>query len=630
MNVDDLEWQSRTLGGIFPRLVTTLVERGEVELLVQAASKQGEWFCAQAAARGLSRAGKVERALKVLEPFIEAGWNRARWERAEVLLEAGRVQQALDAVRPDEEGLASEWVCRDFAKLLARAGRLDEAITVLTPHLDKEWILSTLVELTEGQGRDEQVLELIAPRAQRARSARGEERWSVKPSNAQDLQAQVLERAGRVDEAVRTLGADIAAGHFVVQNTLIAYAELLRRHGRLEELRVLGTGKHAGETLAYYARALEDDGQADEAEAVLRRFIATAEYPDRFRWPLIELLGRQGRIEEAVEVGRPTFDYRDACLFEGIIQLLHEAGRLHDALALPDERSAEFVEEHSSWFSSNRIWLLGEAGLHEEALAYAETLPPDMYGLTVSKAWILEETGRLEEALALLRADTGLQSSEVAELLIWHGRAAEAIAGMPSLAEQHAASRQRDAAKQADRGPPSSLVRVRRQRHRGRPPLLLPSEIQAAFAAVVHVDDEAELVDVDFHVVGAACPLAAVGTAGSPSCLDRPDCTIAFSVQGEGPLLFLVGAPAGRAGFAALAHELAGRFRVVTHDPRGQAPARSRALIWLLSLNVAASTRRLDSFFCRRLFTIAQASQEANETSGQSHSLMAATRAVAS
>ncbi|MFB7328319.1 hypothetical protein [Streptomyces sp. NPDC056190] len=453
MNIDDLEWQSRTLGGISPRLVTMLVERGEVELLVQAASERGEWFCAQAAARELSRAGEVERALDVLEPFIEAGWNRARWERAEVLFEAGRVQQALNAVRPDEEGLASEWVCHDFAELLAKAGRLDEAITVLTPHLDREWILSTLVELTESQRRDDQVLELIAPRAQRARSARGEERWNFNPSNAQDLQAQVLERAGRVDEAVRILGADIAAGHFVVQNTLIAYAELLRRHGRLEELRVLGTGERAGEALAYYARALEDDGQADEAEAVLRHFIAAAEYPDRFRWSLIELLDRQGRIEEAVEVGRPTFDYHDACLFEGIIHLLHEAGRLDDALALLDERSAEFVEEHASWFSSNRIWLLGEAGRHEEALAYAGTLPPDMYGLTVSKAWILEEMGRLEEALALLRADTELRPSEVAELLIRHGRATEAIAGMPSLAEHHAASRRRDAAIQPGRGP---------------------------------------------------------------------------------------------------------------------------------------------------------------------------------
>ncbi|MFI9345760.1 hypothetical protein ACIG0D_31550 [Streptomyces sp. NPDC052773] len=453
MDIEDLEWQSRTLGGISPRLVTMLVERGEVELLVRAASERGEWFCAQAAARELSRVGEVERALDVLEPFIGVGWDRARWVRAEVLLEAGRVEPALDAVRPDEGGLASERVCHDFAGLLTKAGRLEEAISVLTPHLDREWMLSALVELTEGQGRDEQVLELIAPRAQRARSARGEERWRVHPSNSQDLQAQVLERAGRVDEAVRILGADVAAGHFVVGNTLIAYAELLRRHGRLEELRVLGAGEHAGETLAYYARALEDDGQAGEAEAVLRRFIAAGEYPDRFRWPLIELLGRQGRIEEAVEVGRPTFDYHDACLFEGVIHLLHEAGRPDDALALLDQRSAEFVEEHASWFGSNRIWLLGEADRHEEALVYAETLPPDMYGLTVGKAWILEEMGRLEEALALLRADTDLRPSEVAELLIRHGRAAEAIAGMPSLAEQHAASRWREAAIQANSGP---------------------------------------------------------------------------------------------------------------------------------------------------------------------------------
>ncbi|MFJ7272807.1 hypothetical protein ACIQV3_40355 [Streptomyces sp. NPDC099050] len=92
------------------------------------------------------------------------------------------------------------------------------------------------------------------------------------------------------------------------------------------------------------------------AEAALRNSIAIAEHPDRFRRPLIELLGRQGRIEEAVEVGRPTFDHHDACLFEGIIHLLHEAGLLDDALVLLDERSAELVEEHSSWFSSNRIW----------------------------------------------------------------------------------------------------------------------------------------------------------------------------------------------------------------------------------------------------------------------------------
>lgn len=56
-----------------PHLVTMLVERGHVELLVQAASEQGERFCAQAAARELSRAAEVDRALGVLDPFIEGG-----------------------------------------------------------------------------------------------------------------------------------------------------------------------------------------------------------------------------------------------------------------------------------------------------------------------------------------------------------------------------------------------------------------------------------------------------------------------------------------------------------------------------------------------------------------------------
>ncbi|MFJ8888687.1 alpha/beta fold hydrolase [Streptomyces sp. NPDC102402] len=55
----------------------------------------------------------------------------------------------------------------------------------------------------------------------------------------------------------------------------------------------------------------------------------------------------------------------------------------------------------------------------------------------------------------------------------------------------------------------------------------------------------------------------------APDVLERPDTTIAYSVRGKGPLLFLVGAPAGRVGFAALADELAGQFTVVTHDPRG-------------------------------------------------------------
>lgn len=168
----------------------------------------------------------------MLEPFAAIGWRPARWASADVLLHAGRVQEALELVRPDDVAREPEHVCRNFAELLAKVGRVDDAIAVLAPHLDRGWMLSALVELTQGQGREEQVLELIAPRAQRARSARAEGRWNDDASNAQELQAQVLERAGRVDEAVQVLGADIAAGRYLIQNTLAAYAELLQRQGR--------------------------------------------------------------------------------------------------------------------------------------------------------------------------------------------------------------------------------------------------------------------------------------------------------------------------------------------------------------------------------------------------------------
>lgn len=79
------------------------------------------------------------------------------------------------------------------------------------------WLLSVLVEPTWGQNRDERVLRLLAPKAERARIARGPR--------------------GRPG----TRG-DFAAGRFLVQNTLTACAELLHRNRGMAELRELGIG----------------------------------------------------------------------------------------------------------------------------------------------------------------------------------------------------------------------------------------------------------------------------------------------------------------------------------------------------------------------------------------------------
>ena len=83
------------------------------------------------------------------------------------------------------------------------------------------------------------------------------------------------------------------------------------------------------------------------------------------------------------------------------------------------------------------------------------------------------------------------------------------------------------------------------------------------------VEERREALDRALEVISRKIADYTDQATGSINVLERPDTRITYSVQGKGPLLFLVGAPAGRAGFAALAEELAGQFTVVTHDPRG-------------------------------------------------------------
>ncbi|MGW9134866.1 hypothetical protein [Streptomyces sp. NPDC055681] len=221
MNVDDLEWQTRRYGGLSPRGVSLLLEHGHLDLVIQAAADRGEWFCAEGAVEELCRAGEFERALDVMEPFAVIGWRAALWAKTSILFRAGRTEEALDLVRQDEADPSSAVGCRHFAELLAKEGRVDEAIDMLIPHLDHGyWILSVLVEMAEGHDRDERVLELIAPHADSARQSRGDDRWKPPYSGAQELQVQVLERAGRADEAIRILGQDIAGRCLLAQDTL--------------------------------------------------------------------------------------------------------------------------------------------------------------------------------------------------------------------------------------------------------------------------------------------------------------------------------------------------------------------------------------------------------------------------
>ncbi|WP_046777439.1 tetratricopeptide repeat protein [Streptomyces yangpuensis] len=437
MNVDDLEWQARHFGGLPPGRVDLLLERGGLDLVIRAAAERGEWFCAQGAAQALCRAGEFGRALRVMEPFVATGWRDALWARADILLRAGRSQEALDLVRPDEAGRASAAECRAFAELLTRAGRIDEAVDLLVPHMDESWILSALVEITEGRDRDERMLELIAPHAQSAREARSQGRWDHRFGEAQELQARVLERAGRADEAIGILGRDIAGRRFLAQNTLTAYAELLARHGRLDTLRELAAGGDARTVLDTYARALRDHGRADEAEAVMREAIAADDWVGH-RARLSATLLCDGRLDDAIAVAEPGFGWYDCSnLLAPLVMLLD---RPEDVLHLMEHPSV--VPHHGHAEFRHQWWATALAGLGrvDEAIALAEAHPDPWTDPRIVKAGLLDTAGRPDDAAAELRALGTVKAREaLCEVLIRQGRPAEAIAVHPTVAEQRAA-----------------------------------------------------------------------------------------------------------------------------------------------------------------------------------------------
>ncbi|MFI1757993.1 hypothetical protein [Streptomyces sp. NPDC020571] len=145
-----------------------------LDLVIRATEGRSEWFCAERTAQELRRAGEFVRVLKVREPSVATGWRTALWAKADIQLRAGRTDEALDLVRPDNDGRISQTVCRHFVELLTKAGRVDEAVGLLVPHIGEPWIRTALVEITEGEERDERVLELIAPHAEAARRARDE------------------------------------------------------------------------------------------------------------------------------------------------------------------------------------------------------------------------------------------------------------------------------------------------------------------------------------------------------------------------------------------------------------------------------------------------------------------------
>ncbi|WP_437022604.1 tetratricopeptide repeat protein [Streptomyces sp. enrichment culture] len=440
MDVGDLVWQASNYRGFSPGRVSLLLEHGHLDLVAQVAAERGEWFCAEAAVEELCRSGDFERALSVMEPFVVTGWRAALYAKAEILLRAGRpTEEALGLVRLDEAGGLSTGECCIVAEILGKAGRIDEAIKLLVPRLDESSsLLSVLVEITDGQDRDERVLELITPRANHARQARGEEHRDYAFSHAQELQAQVLERAGRADEAIRILRRDIAGYRFLAPSALTVYAGLLARHGRLEELRELVAGQDAHTALDIYAGALRRHGRAEEAEAVMRNAIAADDWVGYRAW-LSSMLLAESRLDDAIAVAEPGFGWYDCSnLLAPLAHLLLD--RPEELLRLVEHPSVVPHYGHEEFQHWWRAWALVGLGRVDDAIAVAEADPRPWADLRIVKADLLRKVGCLDAAADELRALGTIRArEELCEILILQGRAAEAIAVHPTVTEQRAA-----------------------------------------------------------------------------------------------------------------------------------------------------------------------------------------------
>ncbi|MEW1640402.1 hypothetical protein AB0469_40960 [Streptomyces sp. NPDC093801] len=426
MDPADLDHRARTLSGIVPpTVVSRLLELGHEEE-VERRARRGEWFCAREWALVLGDRGRQEEALDVLAPYAATGWWTAVRAQVELLEQWGRAEEAIAQVRPHARSGGFELEL--LARLLARHGRLDEAVARLIPGIEDPGLASTLVEVTEGAGRDEEIAPLLAARIPVGH--RCEDPWCCRgldPDTAIGLLAAVRERQGRVDEAIALLHTR----HISSVNARDQLADLLARQDRIEELRAYADSDPHGHAARCLAEVLEERGDIDGAIAVYRQ-------PDDSRADRVQaavalagLLGRRHRGDEAIEVMRTLADSLgdpDDRVVDTLCTRYADHGRAADGLAYLDALSARRGGREEWEFFVLRLRLMAARGLLDEGIGLTRAHPE---GDTWSAAWtlsdLLAESGRIQEAVAVLEAHGAAHPTLLAGHLIVLGRVEEAL-----------------------------------------------------------------------------------------------------------------------------------------------------------------------------------------------------------
>ncbi|MFE5719064.1 tetratricopeptide repeat protein [Streptomyces erythrochromogenes] len=425
MDAAELDHRSRTRDGwIPPDLVARLIDRGHAET-VRERALDGDWFCARGRARDLAARGRAEQALAALAPYAATGWWDAVGENAELLDRTGRTEEAVRLVRPYAEA-GERAALRHLALMLSRQGRAEEAYALLRPHIGDRFLAEPLVEVSAGQGRDEEVAALLRDRARPDRPCGrcgGAQcpGGGARPSNAAALLAAVLERQGRTDEAVEVLRTH----PYAPVGGRDPLAELLARHGRIDDLRARAAASDDEYAARRLAELLESRGDVAGAVEAYRPHAAAGR--GRASVLLARLLARHGRGDEAVDVLR-ALDSADDWILDELCALYAAGGRSEEGLAHLDAVKARRGREEWEVFRL-RAHLLAGCGRLDEAVegirAHLEGAAP--YAAE-ELARLLAGAGRPEEAVAVLDPELPDHGRALAELLLDLGRIDEAVA----------------------------------------------------------------------------------------------------------------------------------------------------------------------------------------------------------
>jgi len=190
--------------------VEALIERGHLDLVRREAAA-GDFMCVEALGRLHLSRDEFDAALAVYIPYAQTGWRVGVERAADILVAQGAVDAAIALVRRLVE--AGDYGCVGrLAELLASHDRIEEGFALLGQSRPRE-----LVKVTAGKGRDEEILAMLRPLLPGSQGL-------------QTVVAELLERMGRVDEAVELLLSGLNDRGTYYVNHADQIADILARH----------------------------------------------------------------------------------------------------------------------------------------------------------------------------------------------------------------------------------------------------------------------------------------------------------------------------------------------------------------------------------------------------------------